>query len=803
MEKKEKFLLNSRDQSSPEELKELQRLLEKEYSTRREEKEEFVPFYGDVTKLNVKGTILDLVGKDTLETMCSNAIQLLGTSLAIYEKDGDYAFGMFVSDWCRYMDEASRRLCNTDDNKEALANGKWLCHENCWNDSAKVAITTGKPTDIACIGGIRLYAEPIFARDKVIGAINIGYGNPPVDETGLKELAQKFRVPYQELLKQAKAYYPRPPFITTIAKKRLHNIATLIGKVVENVQNERKLHESEEQFKTITESSADAIFITDQKGNFVYVNQGAERLLGYTRRELLKKNNSDFYQPEDIGEFNVDFQNILKGKKILKEYNLIKKDGTLLTVDLNAILLPDGLVYASLRDISKRKQVEKNALESENRFRNLFNYMSSGVAIYEVKDNGRDFIFKDFNRAAENIEKIDKNKIIGKSVLAVFPQIKEFGLLKVLQIVNHTGMPQYHPVSLYQDERITGWRENYVFKLPSGEIVVIYDDVTERKKAEERLQESENNYRQLVETLNEGILKVDQGGYITFINPKMAEMLGYPEKAIKGKHIFNFVYERNIPYARKFLEKSQQGIMGQFEFTFCNKDSEPIYTLVSSSPIYDDGENYKGTIAGITDISLQKQAEIRLRKSLDGTINTLSKISETRDLYTAGHQERVTQLAAAIARELHLQTAKVEGIRIASLIHDIGKIGVPLEILSKPGRLNETEFRLVKEHPQIGYDILKDIDFPYPVAEIVLQHHEKLDGSGYPNHLKGPEIMIEAQILCVADVVEAISSHRPYRPALGIDIALEEIISGRGILFEPRVVDVCVGLFREGNFKFQ
>ncbi|HOF03450.1 MAG TPA: PAS domain S-box protein, partial [Atribacterota bacterium] len=306
MEKKEKFLLNSRDQSSPEELKELQRLLEKEYSTRREEKEEFVPFYGDVTKLNVKGTILDLVGKDTLETMCSNAIQLLGTSLAIYEKDGDYAFGMFVSDWCRYMDEASRRLCNTDDNKEALANGKWLCHENCWNDSAKVAITTGKPTDIECIGGIRLYAEPIFARDKVIGAINIGYGNPPVDETGLKELAQKFRVPYQELLKQAKAYYPRPPFIITIAKKRLHNIAILIGKVVENVQNERKLRESEEQFKTITESSADAIFITDQKGNFVYVNQGAERLLGYTRRELLKKNNSDFYQPEDIGEFNVD-----------------------------------------------------------------------------------------------------------------------------------------------------------------------------------------------------------------------------------------------------------------------------------------------------------------------------------------------------------------------------------------------------------------------------------------------------------------------------------------------------------------
>jgi len=209
---------------------------------------------------------------------------------------------------------------------------------------------------------------------------------------------------------------------------------------------------------------------------------------------------------------------------------------------------------------------------------------------------------------------------------------------------------------------------------------------------------------------------------------------------------------------------------------------------------------------GIRSLRLElklQQSYQKLKKTMEATIETVSKIVEVKDPYTAGHQLKVFQLATAIAKELNLSQDKIKGIRIASLIHDIGKISVPTEILSKSIALSDIEFRLIKGHSQIGYDILKSIDFPYPVAQIVLQHHEKINGSGYPRGLKGDEILLEAKIICVADVVEAMSSHRPYRPALGIDKALEEIIQNRGILYDPEIVDVCIKLFKEKGFKFE
>jgi len=202
------------------------------------------------------------------------------------------------------------------------------------------------------------------------------------------------------------------------------------------------------------------------------------------------------------------------------------------------------------------------------------------------------------------------------------------------------------------------------------------------------------------------------------------------------------------------------------------------------------------------DIIQRKQAEEKLKKTMDATIQTMSKIIEIKDPYTAGHQLRVSQLTTAIAKELALSPDKIEGIRIASLLHDIGKISVPTEILSKTTRLSDIEFSLIKGHSQAGSDILKAIDFSYPVAKIVLQHHEKINGSGYPKGLKGDEILLEAKIICIADVVEAMSSHRPYRPALGIDAALEEISKNKGILYDPKVADVCLKLFKEKRFKF-
>jgi HD-GYP domain-containing protein (c-di-GMP phosphodiesterase class II)/DNA-binding LacI/PurR family transcriptional regulator len=192
----------------------------------------------------------------------------------------------------------------------------------------------------------------------------------------------------------------------------------------------------------------------------------------------------------------------------------------------------------------------------------------------------------------------------------------------------------------------------------------------------------------------------------------------------------------------------------------------------------------------------------KLRKVMGGFIEAIAQTVETRDPYTAGHQRRVADLACAIAGEMKLPREIIEGIRTAGIVHDLGKISVPAEILNKPGRLKDIEFNLIKSHPMVAYDILKTIDFPWPIALIVLQHHERLDGSGYPGGLCSKDILLEAKVLCVADVVEAMASHRPYRPSLGIEIALEEIIKNRGLLYDTEVVDSCLTLFRTKGYKF-
>lgn len=198
-----------------------------------------------------------------------------------------------------------------------------------------------------------------------------------------------------------------------------------------------------------------------------------------------------------------------------------------------------------------------------------------------------------------------------------------------------------------------------------------------------------------------------------------------------------------------------------------------------------------------------KQTYKKLQKIIEGTANIITKVVETRDPYSIGHQQRVSKLATAIAREMKLPKDKIEGIRIASLVHDIGKVNLPTEIVSKPSKLIEVEFNLIKNYPKVGYDILREVDFPWPIAEIVLQHQEKIDGSGYPRGLKGDEICIEAKILVVANVVEAMTSYRSYRPAISIDESLAEISKNKNILFDPEVVDACIKLFKEKEFKFE
>jgi len=305
----------------------------------------------------------------------------------------------------------------------------------------------------------------------------------------------------------------------------------------------------------------------------------------------------------------------------------------------------------------------------------------------------------------------------------------------------------------------------------------------------------------IVSTMADSLILLDQEGNIANVNKATLDLSGYGKDELTGRSIELLFREKD--FKSTLLDKAiKRKIIRNDEFSLKTKTGGNIPVIFSSSAMMDGAEGMAGIVCIVKDITERKQAEEKLKKTRDAALDTMSKIIETKDPYTAGHQQRVCQLAIRIAQEMTLSEDKTEGIRIASLIHDIGKIGIPTEILSKPSRLSDIEFSLIKNHSQIGYDILKSDDFSYPVAQIVFQHHEKINGSGYPRGLKGDEILLEAKIIGVADVVEAMSSHRPYRPALGIDKALEEISQNRGILYNPEAVDICIKLFKERGFKF-
>ncbi|MDH3393251.1 MAG: HD domain-containing protein, partial [Desulfobulbaceae bacterium] len=257
----------------------------------------------------------------------------------------------------------------------------------------------------------------------------------------------------------------------------------------------------------------------------------------------------------------------------------------------------------------------------------------------------------------------------------------------------------------------------------------------------------------------------------------------------------SFIIEREQNGARQFLSARASGII--------DKQNKLAGYFLMINDITDRKQGEEALKKAHAELEQRvKERTQELAKAMTGSIEAIAMTVEMRDPYTSGHQRRVADLAAAIAKNLGLSIDKIEGVYMAGLLHDIGKIRVPSGILSYPGRLSNAEFAIIKPHPEIGYNILKGIDFPWPLADIVLQHHERLDGSGYPQGLKGNEILQKAKILTVADVVEAMSSHRPYRAALGIDRALEEITANKGIYYDPDAVDACVALFREEDYYF-
>ncbi|MGD0276765.1 MAG: PAS domain S-box protein [Syntrophales bacterium] len=340
---------------------------------------------------------------------------------------------------------------------------------------------------------------------------------------------------------------------------------------------------------------------------------------------------------------------------------------------------------------------------------------------------------------------------------------------------------------------------------------VLARDVTDHKQAEKALRVSEEKYRLSFGHVSDVIFTVDGDFRIVSVSPSVEKILGYKPEEIIGQSIqkiTNIIAPESLEVVLSNSLKIMNGEhISDAIYIFMAKDGTRKIGEVNAAPLTVDGKIIGGigvardiTERDRTEKALEKSLD-KLRKSLGATIQAMSIAVETRDPYTAGHQHRVADLARSIATEMGLSRDQIDSIRMASTIHDIGKISIPAEILSKPSKLTELEFKLIKTHAQSGYDMLKDIEFPWPIARIVLEHHERMNGTGYPHGLKGEQILLESRVLMVADVVEAMGSHRPYRPSKGIDLALDEISKNRGTFYDPEVVDACLRLFNEKGYK--
>ena len=321
-------------------------------------------------------------------------------------------------------------------------------------------------------------------------------------------------------------------------------------------------------------------------------------------------------------------------------------------------------------------------------------------------------------------------------------------------------------------------------------------------------EKAKKNWQATFDGIKDPLYVHDRQLRIIRANKAYKDASGMPFNEIIGKLYYEVFPKRDSPFkvCSKALELQEE------------EEEEEEVSLPSIDKIFkvrvypvksDDKKYHYSSVHILEDITESKRLgdELRhsvqsLKKMLNGTINAIALLGEMRDPYTSGHEMRVAQLACAIAKEIGMTEDQIEGIRVSAFLHDIGKIAIPAEILSKPSKLSDNEFGIIRTHPLASFDILKMIEFPWPVAQTILQHHERLNGSGYPSGLKGDEIMLEARILAVADVIEAMACHRPYRPALGIDKALEEISRHKDVLYDAKVVDACLRLFEDRKFEF-
>ncbi len=586
----------------------------------------------------------------------------------------------------------------------------------------------------------------------------------------------------------------------------------------ELMQVNEELRKSEEKYRLIAENTADLIAVVDMNLRFTYISPSIMRTHGFTVEEAMNMTLNQFMPPESLQFLLTLFEEEMKleasgtadpGRIRILEFEEYKKDGSIIWLESSISAQRDkenkpiGILTVN-RDITDRKKAEKELINSEEKFRTLAE--SSAFAI--MMHRGDHWIYA--NRAAEEISGYTEAELCSMHFWDIaHPDYKD--LIKERGFSRQQGkaLPRAYEFKIIAKDGTEKWVSlsgNPIRYEDKPTALISVTDITERKITEAALKESEIKYRRIFESFEDVYYQTDENGIIRVLSPSVYRLTGWSPDELIGKPASD-IYVRPDDREKLLAELSKNGFLRDYEVLMKKKDGTQTYESLTANVLTDPDGRPCGIAGTLRDITERKQAEKerqqnfeRMRKALRATVQSISLTVEMKDPYTSGHQQRVADLARAIAAEMGLSTDRQEFIHTASAIHDIGKISIPSAILSKPTNLNDLEFRLIKTHCQSGYDILKDIEFPWPVAEVVLQHHERMNGSGYPQGLKGDDILLEARILAIADVVEAIAFHRPYRPSLGTTFALEEISQNKGILYDADAVDACLILFLEKSY---
>lgn len=591
-----------------------------------------------------------------------------------------------------------------------------------------------------------------------------------------------------------------PAFLNALNQKRLR---------MERKASEQKFRESEELYRKVFEDHAAVkLMIDPQTGSILDANRAAEKFYGWPRETLrqMKIQQINTLPPDQVKD---EMEKTQALQRFYFEFRHRRADGSVRDVAVYSSRIGakgKEVLHSIVHDITDKKLAEAALSASESRLRNYVE--NAPIAIFQIDGEGN---FLDANPAVLQFTGYSAEEIRAMSILDLVSEEYKGEVASFLGLLKDCGWSHWESPIL-QKAGIQRWWQVEGIAFEEGRYLGYATDTTEERKALSDLAKESAHLEQLFMNSPLTILLCELDGTILRVNPTCERMFGFSQQELVGHKIDDFIVPaEEMETARRYTEGFSVSDALSFEARRKRKDGSLIDVAFTGFPVRLDG-NQAGVFALYQDITKRKKAERELEESnrqlklkveqlqraWEQSVQVLAIASEARDPYTAGHQRRVAKLARAVAEQMGLGENHARQVEMAALVHDIGKIEVPSEILVKPGRLSPLEYRLIQVHPASAHRILSTIELPWPLAEIVYQHHEAMDGSGYPRGLAGDEILLEARILAVSDTVEAMSSHRPYRAALGLDAALEELRKNRGTRYDAGAVDACVEVFSRG-----